>query len=296
MAVPRFHEWTLPILRHVRDGQTREVRRTCDEVADIMDVPDEDRDELLPSGHQTRLYNRFQWAVSYLVQAGLLERPRRGFFRITDRGRRVLEDPPEEINREWLMRFEEFRDFRNRSKKRDDADSGATVADVESDDANDDRTPQELVETGISQIDTELADELLDHMKKADPAFFEQLVIDVLVAMGYGGSRADAAQAVGRSGDAGIDGIIKEDRLGLDVIYVQAKRWENAVGRPEVQAFAGSLEGHRARKGVFITTSTFAQPAKEYVARIEKKIILIDGRRLARLMIEHDVGVTTVST
>ena len=287
MAVPRFDEFMLPALRLAGDGQVHVMKETYSALADELGVSAEDRAITVPSGKQTRLRNRVQWAVTYLVKAGLLERPERGSFSVTDSGRGVLRDPPPKITKKWLGRFDSFQEF-----------SEGTADEKETDHApeSDDRTPEEMVEWGVEQLDSDLADEILVQVKQCSPAFFEQLVIDVLVAMGYGGSYADAAKAVGKSGDGGIDGIINEDRLGLDVIYVQAKRWEGTVGQPVVQAFAGSLEGVKARKGVVITTSDFSQPAREFVRAIEKKIILIDGMTLARLMIEHGVGVTTAAT
>lgn len=291
MAVPKFHEFLLPALRLAADGQIRTVRDCVDQLADELSVSPEDRGIKLPSGTQTRVYNRVGWAITYLVKARLLERPKRGQFRITDRGRSVLVDAPSKINKDWLRRFDEFDEFV--SGDGGEPNGGDKIVEPEN---GGDSTPEELVEAGVSQLNSELADELIDQIKQCSPEFFEKLVIDVLVGMGYGGSRDDAGRAVGQSHDGGIDGIINEDRLGLDMIYVQAKRWENPVGRPVVQAFAGSLEGVRARKGVLITTSAFAEPARQYVGQIEKKIVLIDGRMLARLMIEHDIGVNTIAS
>ena len=288
MPVPKFHEFLLPALRLAADGQPRVVRDSCAPLADALGVSPEDRAHLIPSGKQTTVYNRVQWAVTYLVKAGLLERPSRGVFRITEAGRGVLANPPAKMNKSWLKRFDKFKEFVDGDGKPEDNGGG--------DDPPGDGTPEEQIAAGVKQINDALADELIDSIKQSPPAFFEQLVIDVLVAMGYGGSQDDAAQAVGKSGDGGIDGTIKEDRLGLDVIYVQAKRWDNTVGRPVVQGFAGSLDLFKARKGVFITTSDFAQPARDFARDIEKKIILIDGKMLARLMIEHNVGVTTTAT
>jgi len=220
-----------------------------------------------------------------MLKAGLLERPKKGWLRITARGIEALRSA-EPINSKSLQRFEEFREFQKGSGG---GDGGGGVTPPP-----EPRTPEELLEQGYAQHRDSLASELLAKVKNCSPAFFEQLVVDLLVTMGYGGSRKDAGRAVGRSGDGGIDGIIKEDRLGLDAVYVQAKRWEASVGRPVVQAFAGSLEGHRARKGVLITTSDFSSEARDYVDRIEKRIVLIGGKDLADLMIEHGIGVTIV--
>jgi restriction system protein len=223
-----------------------------------------------------------------LARAGLIERTERGKYRITERGRNVLNDNPPNINIKYLKQFPEFLAFQNLSKQ---AEKQILSKEEESG-----HTPQEILESSYQTLNIELAQEILDQVKKCSPKFFENLVIDLLISMGYGGSRRDAGQAIGQSGDSGIDGIIKEDKLGLDIVYVQAKRWENAVGRPDVQKFAGSLDGQRAKKGILITTSYFSQEAKNYVNVIEKKIVLIDGENLVQLMIDHNVGVTEVST
>ncbi|MEL6358185.1 MAG: restriction endonuclease, partial [Bacteroidota bacterium] len=201
---------------------------------------------------------------------------------------KVLNDKPDAINAKFLKQFPEFQEFQNDSRKTDSTD--------ESDQEGGKQTPEEVVEQAVQQLNDNLAIELVQTIKESSPAFFETLVIDLLVAMGYGGTRKDAGQTIGRSGDGGIDGIIKEDRLGLDVIYVQAKRWENSVARPEIQKFAGALQGMRAKKGVFITTSSFSSGARDYVSRIDSKIILIDGHQLAAFMIEHDVGVSPAAS
>jgi len=258
-----------------------------DTVAKQLGISEHDQNELLPSGTQTRYYNRVTWAVTYLAKGKLLMKPSRGRFRITDRGREVLKTNPSHIDRDLLSQFAEFVDFTNKTSE--STDKPTTAHDPE-----DDRTPDEEMESAYRRLRNALADDLKDRILASSPAFFERLVIDLLVGMGYGGSRSDAAQVVGKSGDGGIDGTIKEDRLGLDVIYVQAKRWENPVGRKEIQSFAGSLEGERANKGVFITTSSFSVHALEYVQRIGKRIVLIDGDRLTQLMIDFGIGVSEV--
>lgn len=286
MAIPKFHEFMLPVLRLTADGKVHTASATMDQVADQMGLSGENRRERIPSGSQTVLYNRVTWAITYLVKAGLLERPQRGRYRVTAFGLQVLRNPPAALTKSWLK--EHCAGFDKFVTKQGESSAGESPSDI----GDDERTPEEQMGQIYEQINTDLAEEIVSQIKQCPPEFFERLVIDVLVAMGYGGSRSDAGRAVGRSGDGGIDGIINEDRLGLDSIYVQAKRWESTVGRPDIQAFAGSLEGARARKGVFITTSTFAQTARDYVRSIEKRIVLIDGEALARLMIEHDVGVT----
>lgn len=291
MSVPEFQAFMLPLLRFAGDGAMRTLAEAREALASSMQITIEDRKELLPSGGQTRFDNRVTWARTYLTKAGLLERTGRGSFQITDRGRHVLANPPPQIDKPFLRQFGEFVKFADEWKDRE-----AGPSDDRDVDDVDGRTPEEVLESSYKTLRETLAAELLDRMLASSPAFFERLVVDLLVAMGYGGSRADAGQAVGQSGDEGIDGIIKEDKLGLDVVYIQAKRWKNPVSRPEVQAFAGSLEGQRARKGVMITTSQFTSDAKAFVGKIEKKIVLIDGAMLAQLLIDHGIGVTTVST
>ena len=273
------------MLELAADGRDHTAAESYKAMARQFKLSDADREQLVPSGRQPTYQNRVAWARSYLTKAGLLESPARGVFRLTDRGREVLKENPAEIDSAFLRRFPEFVAFKSRTGQPEEASERTS-----------EETPEETLEQSFLSLKSELADELLQLVKSSDPRFFEELVIDLLVAMGYGGSRQDAGQAVGRSGDDGIDGIINEDRLGLDVIYVQAKRWQGPVGRPLVQAFAGSLEGHRARKGVMITTSQFTNDARDYVDRIEKKIVLIDGDRLSNLMIEHDIGVSDVAT
>lgn len=233
--------------------------------------------------------NRVRWAAFYLRKAGLLERTGRGKIRISERGHEVLKTKPGRIDVRFLKNFSDFQEFQKGTKKGESEDANVAGEEAQS-------TPEETLEASYVNLRQTLADELIDRVKKCPPKFVEKLVVDLLVSMGYGGSRKDAGQAIGQSGDDGIDGIIKEDKLGLDVVYLQAKRWEATVGRPVVQAFAGSLEGQRARKGVLITTSQFSEEAKEYVTRIEKKIILIGGEELAQLMIDHGIGVTEVRT
>ena len=289
MAVPDFQSFMLPLLKAVSDGKEYNLSEVVDKLAEQFQLSNEDKKELLPSGRKTRVDDRAGWAQTYLRKAGLLERTGRGKFRVTERGLDVLKSNPDKINIKFLRQYPEFVEFQNLSRQ-------SAKPDAEAENEILDETPEETLESGYQNLRRNLAQELLDRVKKCSPRFFESLVVDLLVAMGYGGSRKDAGQAVGQSGDDGVDGIIKEDRLGLDVVYIQAKRWEGTVGRPAVQAFAGSLEGQRARKGVLITTSQFSQDAKDYVSRIEKKIVLIDGEQLAQLMIDHGIGVAEVAT
>lgn len=284
MTIPDYQSFMLPLLKISSDGQQHSLREVAESLALHFELTDEDRKELLPSGRQAKFENRVGWAVTYLKKAGLLESTGRGKFRITKRGSKVMRSSPPAINTKLLKQFPEFLEFQSLSRQENKQEEESS------------RTPEEVLEDSYQDLRRDLAQELLERVKSSLPRFFEKLVIDLLIALGYGGSRKDAGQAVGQSGDGGIDGIIKEDKLGLDVVYIQAKRWEATVGRPIVQAFAGSLEGQKARKGVLITTSQFSQEAKDYASRIEKKIVLIDGDQLAQLMIDHGVGVTEIAS
>lgn len=286
MTIPKYHELMLPLLKITKDRKDHSLRQSHDDLAKEFNLTNEDLRELLPSGKQTIFLNRVGWAKTYLVKAAILESTGRGSFRITQRGLDILKSPPKLINSNYLRQFEEFAEFKEKSLL-DTSNQQDQIEQL-------DETPEETLEKSYQALKFELANALLNQIKKATPFFFEQIVVDLLVAMGYGGSHKDAGKALQKSHDEGIDGIIKEDKLGLDVIYIQAKRWKNTVGRPEIQAFAGSLEGYRAKKGVFITTSEFSKQAHEYIQRIEKKIILIDGNTLTDLLIDHNVGVSEV--
>jgi restriction system protein len=290
MTVPDYQSVMLPLLKALGDGDEHSLHEVIETLADQFELTDEERRELLPSGRQAKFDNRVAWARTYMKKAGLLESTGRGKFRINDRGLAVLRENPPEINVKFLEQFPEFLEFR-------DGPSKDASADTENGTADKTKTPEEVLETSYQNLRKDLAQDLLDRIMGCSPEFFEKLVVDLLVAMGYGGSRKDAGEAVGRSGDGGIDGIIKEDKLGLDAVYIQAKRWEGTVGRPTVQAFAGSLMGNRAGKGVMITTSSFSKDAKDYVRTIQQpKIVLIDGVQLAQFMIDHDIGVADVAT
>jgi restriction system protein len=292
MAIPDYQTVMLPLLRLAADGQDHRSRDAVETLAGEFELTPEERTELLPSGKQPVFNNRVGWANTYLKAAGLLEAPRRGVLRITQRGRDLLNDEIGRIDVSVLERYPEFVEFRGKRRPKSTEPADAEAIDV----SPSSQTPEDALSNAYRSLRAELESELLEEIGRASPAFFEQLVVDLLVNMGYGGSRQDAGRAIGRSGDGGIDGIIDEDRLGLDVIYLQAKRWEATVGRPEIQKFAGALQGHRARKGVFITTSSFSREALEYAGVIDTRIILIDGARLARLMVDHGVGVSTVGT
>jgi restriction system protein len=282
MSVPDFQSLMRPCIEALADGQPHSNREIAETIAKNLQLTEADVDQKLPSGQDKAFNNRVAWAKVHLKKAGLIENPSRGHFRITEQGHAVLAKPPAKIDIPYLKQFASY-DWHVQEQS---AVSEETEKELES-------TPEELIEASYQKLQESLADDVLDSVKACSPHFFERLVVDVLVAMGYGGSLADAGQAIGKTGDGGIDGIIKEDKLGLDVVCIQAKRWENTVGRPVVQAFAGSMEAFRARKGVVITTSAFSKDAEEFVEHIGSKIVLIDGKKLAGLMINHDVGVTT---
>ncbi|MFO1385308.1 MAG: restriction endonuclease [Chitinivorax sp.] len=288
MAIPDYQSCMLPLLKLVADGNDHSLREVVDLLAGVFQLTEAERAELLPSGGQQVFHNRIGWARSYLKKAGLLDAPRRGVFRITPRGLDVLARQPVRIDVRFLEQFPEFVQFREGSRK-----EGAELPALPQEES--DGTPEEMLELAHQKIRSELAQELINRILLCSPAFFESLVVELLVKMGYGGSRKDAGERIGQSGDGGIDGIIKEDRLGLDVIYLQAKRWQGSVGRPEIQKFVGALQGQRARKGVFITTSGFTADAVDYVSRVDTKVVLIDGSLLANLMIDFDVGVSVAA-
>lgn len=285
MAIPDFQSIMMPLLRFTADGHDHSNQDSLDALAAEFGLTDNDRKQLLPSGQQRVFDNRVAWARAHMKMALLLENPRRGIFRITERGKSVLEQAPPSIDLKFLRQFPEYIDARDKPK-----------AEVTSEPEQETQTPEEQIGHAYEALQASLASELLSQLKAASPSFFEKVVVDVLVRMGYGGSLKDAGQAIGRSGDEGIDGVINEDRLGLDSIYIQAKKWEGSVSRPEIQKFAGALQGKRATKGVFITTSTFTDGAKDFTSNISSKIILLDGYQLANLMIEYGVGVSTEAT
>lgn len=286
MAIPDYQSLMLPLLKLATDGSVYKFSEAVDLLADKLGLTDEERTELFPTGQQPVFRNRVGWAKSYLKQAGLLSFPKRGFFQITHEGQDALRENPDGIDNSVLDTYPGFREFRARRRTSDSKTAPQPVETAES--------PDDLMASAYRQYQSQIEGELLSIVKQVNHTYFEQIVVDLLVAMGYGGNRQDAARAVTKkSGDEGIDGVINEDRLGLDVIYVQAKRWEGTVGRPEIQKFAGALQGKRASKGVFITTSAFSREAVVFSKTISSKIILIDGEKLAQLMIEFNVGVST---
>ena len=286
MPIPSFQDLMLPLIRLMADGEERSSRTLREQLAESVGVTQEEQAVLIPSGRQPLFTNRVAWALAHLKAARMLENPSRGVYRITRRGEDVLAENPSRVDLKYLRRFPEFLEFRG----------GTQETKVSVLDDTEQQSPDELMEASYQALRKDLAARLLAEVKRCSPAFFERLVVDLLLAMGYGGSMADAGSAVGQSGDGGIDGIIKEDRLGLDAVYIQAKRWEGTVGRPLVQAFAGGLDGRRARKGVMISTSQFSREAQEFVASIEKRIVLVDGEKLAEYMMDYGIGVADVAS
>lgn len=291
IAVPDFQDIMLPLLRLAGEGE-QSLNGAMEKLAEEFQLSQDDLNELMPSG-ALKFRSRVSWAKTYLKKAGLLESRKRGFFNITERGLEVLKEDPSVIDVDFLMQFPEFAEFREgsgkprKTRKRRRKRTGSRRERL---------TPEERLERAYDELRKGLAAEILDIVRNSSPEFFERLVVDLLVRMGYGGSREDAGSAIGRQGDGGVDGIIKEDRLGLDVIYIQAKRWNSSVSRPEIQKFVGALQGKRAGKGIFITTSNFTEGAREYVSKIDSRIVLIDGMQMANFMIEHGVGVTEVAS
>lgn len=293
MAVPDFQAFFLPMLEFAADGKIHSLQEAYAALADHFGLTDADRKEMLPSGAQAIYKNRIAWARTYLAKAMLLESPKRGSFCITGRGKEILASKPATLRVNHLKAFPEFIAFHGQG-----GETGKIAEDPATLSAGEEKssTPDEIFEMAYQELRASLAAELLSLVSNNSPEFFERLVVKLLVKMGYGGSIKDAGEAIGRIGDEGIDGIIKEDKLGLDVIYIQAKRWQGSVGRPEIQKFVGALHGQRAKKGVFITTGSFTKDAQQYVATIDPKVVLIDGNRLVELMIDHNMGVSVAET
>ena len=287
MAIPNFQTLMLPLLKALADKQEHSMKDVTTTLSDQFNLSEDERNIASEVSGQPVMYNRTAWAKTYLKRAGLIEQTRRGFFRVSESGEEVLKSAPPAINIKFLRQFAEFEETQ---KQPEALQKDQSLPEIQTE------TPDELIDSGAKAIRAALSDEILQRIKGCSPAFFERLVVELLVKMGYGGSRQDAGRAIGRSGDEGIDGVIHEDRLGLDVIYLQAKRWEGVVGRPEIQKFVGALQGQRAKKGVFITTSDFTKEAVEYVRNIDNKVVLINGALLANLMIDHDVGVSLAAT
>jgi len=290
MPIPTFQSILLPFLNFASDGKQHSLKECIEYLTRYFNLTEDEQKRLLPSGKQTIFFNRVGWSRTHLKKAGLLEYPSRAFFQITPRGLDLIKTKPEKITISLLKQYPEYLDFVGIteivSKQSDSVTE--TMGDNQ-------QTPEELLEYSYQEIRGNLALEILEKVKSCPPDFFEKLVVELLVKMGYGGSIKEAGRAIGKTGDEGIDGIIKEDRLGLDTIYIQAKRWENVVGRPELQKFVGALAGQGAKKGIFITTSRFSEQAKSYSPKNDIKLVMIDGEELAQYMIDVDLGVSTVS-
>lgn len=284
MAIPDYETVMLPLLEFLHDGQIKSIDDATKFMADRFSLTEDERKERIPSGKSTYIKNRTGWARTYLKKAGLLTSPKRGFVQITDRGKEAVTAGLEKIDNKYLEQFSEFIEFKKKSNKKEEQQLPTAGKE----------TPEETIESSYQELRTQLADELLDQVRSCSPDFFERMVVELIVAMGYGGSFRDAAQATQRSNDGGIDGVIKEDRLGLDTIYIQAKKWDESrtIQRPEIQKFAGALQGVRAKKGIFITTSSFSSGAIEYAGSIDSKIVLIDADQLAQHMIDFGIGVS----
>lgn len=289
--IPDYQSIMLPLLRYISDKKEHKMRNVTDGLAKQLGVTEEEKKELLPSGAAPVFYNRTAWAKTYLKKAGLIDSPKQGIIVITQRGLDVLNKNPSSIDVRFLKQFSEFIEFQ--TAKREEDDNSTEIVDDASTE-----TPEEALEIAYQKIRKSLAQDILIKVITLSPAFFEKLVVELLVKMGYGGSIKDAGRAIGKSGDEGIDGTIKEDKLGLDIIYIQAKKWQagNVVGRPELQKFVGALAGQGAKKGIFITTSSFTREALEYAPKNETKIVLIDGQELAQHMIDYNLGVTSVNS
>ncbi|MBP6431229.1 MAG: restriction endonuclease [Ferruginibacter sp.] len=289
--IPDFETIMLPFLKTITDGKEHYMRNVEESLALHFNLTKDELMELQPSGIDYIFKNRVGWARTYMKKAGLIDSPKRSYIILTQRGKDVIFSGIEKLNVKYLKQFPEFVKFQTPIKKE--------ISSIKIDEIIDDnntQNPEELIELGYSKIRQALEFEVLEKLKTVDPYFFERIVVELLVKMGYGGSIADAGKAIGRSGDEGIDGIIKEDKLGLDVIYIQAKRWQGVVGRPEVQKFVGALAGQRAKKGVFITTSYFTKEAIEYANQMDTKVVLIDGEKLAQYMIDFNLGVSVQNT
>lgn len=288
--IPTYDQIMLPFLESIKDGGEHSLSEVHDTLAEHFKLSGDEINKLLPSGQQPVFRNRVSWAKTHLKKAGLLLNQKRGLYQISDEGLKLLEQKLEKLSPEILMKYSGYSEFSKASKSTDKSADEATT------EVSDEVTPEEELEYAYQRIKSGLTSELMSFILDSSPSFFEKLVIDLLIKMGYGGSRKDAGEALGKTGDGGIDGSIKEDRLGLDTIYVQAKRWTNNVPIKEIRDFAGALLSKKARKGIFITTSGFPRSVVEYVNSIEPRIILIDGDRLTDLMYEYSVGFSTVNT
>lgn len=286
--IPEFQNFFLPFLNFLGDKNEHSKKEMREKLAIFFNLTEKDKNETFSNGKSILSY-RIGWTRTYLKMAGLIEYTKRGVYRITERGWEVLKEKPKKIDKNFLKQFPEFLSFIQSSGNREIINEPEEInLSIE--------TPEELIDQAFKSIQKSLQIDLIDKLKLVHPAFFERIVVELLVKMGYGGSIAEAGKATKYTNDEGIDGIIKEDKLGLDVIYIQAKRWEGSVGRPEIQKFVGALAGQRAKKGVFITTSGFSKEAMTYASQMDTKIVLIDGEQLAQYMIDYNLGVSVQNT
>lgn len=286
--IPKFDEIMLPLLKMLGDDKEHQIRECIDRLSQKFQLTDEEKRELLPSGKQPIFNNRVGWARTYLLKAGLIESPSRGYIKITERGKKVLEENLDKLDERYLMRFDEFKEFINKTE-------GEQIAKTKCEEAG---TPEEIIENQFEILKANLKEQLMEKIMQSSPQFFERLVIDLIVKMGYGGSFEEVTKHLGRSGDEGIDGVIKQDPLGLDNVYIQAKRWSSgSIGRPLIQSFVGALHGKGARKGIFITTSKFSNDAIDYSNSLkDMTVVLIDGDKLLDYMIQYNIGVQVNKT
>ncbi|WP_375304112.1 restriction endonuclease [Bradyrhizobium sp. A11] len=294
MSIPDYQSLMRPLLALASDGREQNINDAIHGIAEQLKLTAEERSQLLPSGKQPIFANRVHWARTYLDKAGAIKRTRRSHFEITERGSKLLAENPTRISVQVLKQFPEFIAFQAPKPSAGVEENEASTPDVSNVDFSESSvTPEEAVQQAETQILESLKGQLLNRIWELSPSFFERLVVDLIVAMGYGGSRANVVQRLGKSGDEGIDGVVNEDPLGLDVVYIQAKRYaaDNTIGRERIQQFAGALVGQGASKGVFVTTSSFSRGAIEYALKVPQRIILIDGKELARLMVQYGVGV-----
>jgi len=290
MAIPDYQTIMLPLLKFMSDQKEHHIREMIDHLAIEFQLTAEEKRRLLPSGNDIMFNNKVRWARLYISKAGLLETTRRGYSKITKSGLQVISQNPPRIDIKFLGQLPEYQEWKKTFSREMKEELAGKVKAVE------EQTPEEAIEYGYQEIRNELIQQILTQIKNASSQFFEKLVVELLVKMGYGGSMRDAARVVGGIGDEGIDGVIKEDRLGLDTIYVQAKKWQGTVGRPELMKFVGALKGQKANKGVFITTSKFTNDAMDYVLKIDSRVVLIDGEKLAEYMIDFHIGVSPVAS
>jgi restriction system protein len=297
MAIPDYQTLMLPVLLLAANGEVK-IGDIVERLADEFGLSENERTKLLPSGKQTVIANKAHWAKTYLKQAGLVTSTRRGFFEISEIGKSVLAERPSRVDVDYLMKFPEFVSFRNRTSGSDASEESAEKGAKPATRLEASETPEEIMRARHLQLNSTLGEEMLDRILSGTPAFFERLIVQLLLSMGFGGTATEAGRAIGRSGDDGVDGVVDQDALGLDRVYIQAKRYkaDNSIGPAAIREFSGSLELHKATKGIFVTTSGFSKAAFDTAERLGKRIVLVDGQHLSRLMIKYNVGCRTEET